>query len=195
MHKFNKIIYLLLITLLITNISEVFSQENKTDEYAKDYKNQNTGNWTNRIFTGGNLGLQFGTATFIDVSPLIGYRLTNNLAAGIGFTYQYIHYSDQGFKISSDTYGGRIFARYYFQENIFAHIEYESLFLEPIYIDYSGYYKTKRTNVESYLVGGGYRQAVGGRTSLNLLILWNLNETQFSPYTNPIFRIGFGIGL
>ena len=28
--------------------------------------------WTSRIFTGGDFGLQFGDVTFIDISPLIG---------------------------------------------------------------------------------------------------------------------------
>jgi hypothetical protein len=197
MHKFNRIIYFILFTIVITQNSKLYSQVIGNDEYSKDYKNEKPVSFKDRIFTGGNLGLQFGNATFIDVSPIIGYRLTNNFAVGLGASYQYIYYNEYGTKISSNTYGGSVFARYYFTENVFAHIEYESLFMEPIYVDnyFGNIYKTPRTNVESYLVGGGYRQALGGRTSLNLLLLWNLNETSLSPYNNPILRFGVGIGI
>ena len=47
----------------------------------------------------------------------------------------------------------------------------------------------------SLFVGAGYSQPLGGRAYLDLLILFNLNDTYNSPYSNPIFRVGFGFGL
>jgi hypothetical protein len=44
-------------------------------------------------------------------------------------------------------------------------------------------------------LGGGYRQWIGEKAFMSLSILWNVNETPYSPYSNPIFRIGFGAGI
>lgn len=45
---------------------------------------------TNRVFFGGNFGLQFGTITNIEVSPLVGYRVTRDFSIGTGITYIYL---------------------------------------------------------------------------------------------------------
>ena len=37
-----------------------------------------------KLFLGGNFGLQFGTVTNIEFSPLVGYHITNRLAGGVG---------------------------------------------------------------------------------------------------------------
>ncbi|MBE0663687.1 MAG: hypothetical protein IH597_14625 [Bacteroidales bacterium] len=42
-----------------------------------------------RWFVGGNVGLQFGYVTLIDVSPMVGYMLTDRFALGTGLTYKY----------------------------------------------------------------------------------------------------------
>ena len=57
-----------------------------------------------------------------------------------------------------------------------------------------GYPKDMR-QFNSFLVGGGYRQQIGGNAAMNLMVLWNLNDTYDSPYTNPIIRIGFSAGF
>lgn len=146
-------------------------------------------NINNRIYFGGNLGLQFGTYTYIDISPLIGYKLTEKLSVGTGVTY--IYFRDNFYDYNTSIYGGRLFSRYRLLENIFTHVEYEVLSREVYDINWD----LKRVNVNSFFVGGGYQQMIGGNASLNILVLWNLNETAYSPYQNPIIRVGFGIGL
>lgn len=138
-----------------------------------------------RLFAGGNIGLQFGSATFVDFSPLIGYRFTDKIHGGFGVTYRY--FRDNYYNYSADMYGWRVFGRYYIIPNLFAHTEYEILNLE--------YFDNKRHNVTSIFVGGGYSQNLGGRLNANVLVLWNINESMYSPYNNPIFRAGIGIGL
>jgi hypothetical protein len=36
---------------------------------------------------------------------------------------------------------------------------------------------------------------MGGQGFASFAILWNVLENDFSPYTNPIIRIGFGVGF
>ncbi len=146
-----------------------------------------------RIFTGGNIGLQFGTVTYIDISPKIGYKLTDKAAAGIGATYIYV--SDKrykGYEYTTDIYGGRVFAQYQVFENVMAYSEFEVLNAEVI-DDLT--YKLSRQNIPSLLAGGGYVQPIGGSSNVVILVLWNLLESRYSIYQNPIIRIGFNIGF
>ena len=142
-----------------------------------------------KIFFGGNFGLQFGTMSIIEASPLIGYKITDKLAVGVGITYIYYRLKMDNSIFSTNVYGGRIFARYYILENIFAHAEYEVLNLERYDM------VTNRTNVESLFVGGGYRMKVGERSYFSIMALWNLKDNYYSPYSNPVIRAGFTVGI
>ena len=135
--------------------------------------------------------------------------------------YQYYNYKDYywnsdngdylGYK--SSVYGGALYLRYYlnslfdnFLGNLFAHVEYEyQYYVRPytntiggyIYDPYGNAYVPGNEVIEinSIFVGGGYRQPLGGRVAMDFLILFNLNDSYNSPYSNPIFRLGVGVGL
>lgn len=143
----------------------------------------------NRFYTGGNFSLAFGSVTFIDISPLVGYKITEEWHVGTGASYMYLKYNDYLYGIN--IYGGRIFTSYYILENLFLHVEEEWLSLgtdnEESKID--------RIDIYSTLVGGGYSQRMGSSSAFNILILYNLNETELSPYPNPVIRMGFVAGL
>jgi len=175
-----KIIPVILISLFFS--FNIIAQQNS--EKKQSFKD--------RVFLGGNLGLQFGTVTLIEISPLVGYKITDDLSAGIGFTYQY--YKDTRFNpdYSTNIIGGRTFARYYIYKDFFAHSELEILNYDAYYWPSSDKDNITITNV---LVGGGYNQWISQRASVGIMILWNLNEDINSLYTNPIFRIGFNVGL
>ena len=154
--------------------------------------NQIKPKFTDLLVYGGNLSLQFGTTTYVDISPSVGIKLTPRLIPGIGATYQY--FNDKSFTpdYSTHVFGGRAFVDYYLLENLFAHVEYEYLTYEA-YMPYT--YTTERVNVSSYLVGGGYMQRLGPGVGIGITLLYNLNETEYSLYTNPIIRIGINAGL
>jgi len=143
-----------------------------------------------RMFFGGNLGLQFGTVTFIDVSPLVGYRITDKISAGIGVTYQYYHYKDKVYDFETNVYGGRVFGRYFFTDYLFGHAEYEYLNLEAF-----DFFPRRRVDVGSFLAGGGYFQRFGQISGFMIMLLYNFTESVYTPYTNPIIRIGINIGF
>lgn len=146
-------------------------------------------NFWDKVFIGGNLGLQFGTVTFADISPLVGYRFTDKISAGIGATYQYYHYKDQYYDFETDVYGGRVFARYNFTDYLFGHAEYEYLNLETFD------FKRRRVDVVSLMAGAGYIQKIGDRSGIVAMVLYNFTESVYTPYQNPIFRVGFVVGL
>ncbi len=148
---------------------------------------------SDKIYFGGNLGLQFGTITQIDLSPLVGYQITDALSAGVGLSYQY--YSDSRWSsgnIQTDIYGWKVFSKYFFYEDLFVQVENEMLNLETKYFDVLNNYQNQdRFWLNCFMVGGGYRQRIGERSSVMLTVLWNLNQTANTPYSNPIVRVGF----
>jgi len=139
-----------------------------------------------RVLLGGNVGLQFGSITIIDVSPLIGYKVTERITVGLGSTYLY--FEDRVIRYNTTIYGGRTFGRYFFTPNIFGHAEYEVLNGE-------WFFDEPRFNVTSILVGAGYNYEIGNNIYTSLLLLFNINDSSFSPYSNPLFRAGIAFGI
>ncbi len=142
-----------------------------------------------KLYTGGNLGLQFGTSTYIEVSPLVGYRINDKISAGVGMTYQYYHFKDRYYDMQTNVYGGKVFGRYMLTDYLFGHVEYEYLNLEAF-----DFYR-RRVDVTSLLAGVGYMQRLGGNSAMVATVLYNFTESVYTPYSNPIIRVGFNIGL
>ena len=145
--------------------------------------------------------LSFGTNSYVELSPIAFYRATPKLLIGPGFTYIYEKSSYYGYETSS--YGPRAIINYSLFTNlneilninignIVVHSEYEYLNIEKLYIDPQGnIIKGGRTWINSLLVGGGIYQPLGQRGGISFLVLFVLIENEFSPYSNPVFRLGF----
>jgi hypothetical protein len=191
----NKIIILIVITLMLAPLASNAQRFDEEDE-------------TSRWFIGGNIGLQIGYVTLIDVSPIVGYMLTERFAVGTGVSYKYYRirnyffdpYQNRYLHFRSHIYGGPVFARYYIGRQFFAHTEYEYLrFRNEVYVQntagqrYDKHYQ--HVNVHSMFVGGGFRQFFGSGSAFEIMLLWNLNETPDSPYNNPLIKMGVVIGL
>ena len=169
----------------------------------KAQENEEFKSWKDRIFFGGNIGLSFGSVTDIEISPIVGYNITQRWAMGTGFMYEY--YKRNEFNIETHIYGGSIFTRFTLFPNfsmyfpvgeglsMFAHTEYQGLSLEEKYfktsVDINE--RTGRYILHSFLIGGGLTQKLGRRGGFNITVLWNLNYTEDSPYNNPVIRVGF----
>ncbi len=158
-----------------------------------------------RLFFGGNFGFSFGNTTSIIVSPLAGVRITPRLSGGIGARYEYYKNNYPG-SIPFDThiFGGSVFSRFTVIQSIgevvgfgglntglFVQGEYELLSLESEHFDHTSTSPDGRFNLHSILVGGGIYQPIGQRSGFLITILWNLNESYNTIYTNPLIRLGF----
>jgi hypothetical protein len=146
-----------------------------------------------KFYTGGGFGLQFGDYTLVQVSPILGYRINENLSVGIGAAYQYA--KSNYYNFSTNTYGGSVFGRYIIWRNIFAYTEYEFLNIEYAELLSTNKIRKQRMNVSSIFVGGGFRQMIGENSAMVFMVLWNLDDSPYSPYVNPVLRIGLEIGL
>lgn len=148
-----------------------------------------------RHYIGGDLSLQFGNYTTIQIAPHYGYYLTQRLSAGIGGTYHKYKTSKNtpGYQINLNIYGGKIFLRYDIIEALYIQAENELLFYKT-----DMYSSTREMeNITSHNILGGiaYRQFLSAESKDNayIMLLYNFNETIYTPYGNPLLRMGIEI--
>lgn len=151
-----------------------------------------------RLFYGGSFGLQFGTITDIEVSPIIGLWVLPRLGVAAGPSYRY--YKDPYGETS--IYGGRTYVQYNFLQDLnnviplgihaglFLQTEYELLSLESSFFD-QGSNDSGRFTSGTFLAGGGISQQLGARSSFNLSFLWALSDSEYGIYGNPEIRVAF----
>jgi hypothetical protein len=73
---------------------------------------------------------------------------------------------------------------------IFLHLENELLSLKTSFWKYPPYY-TDRFYVNTVLFGGGLSQQLGRRSSMNFMVLWPLNDSNYDIYSKPEIRVSF----
>lgn len=167
-----------------------------------------------RIVLGGGIGFSLtDEITTFSISPVVGYRVLDKLAVGIGGGYQYFQQKDffsvtdqNGFQSYYDLKASitsvSVWVRYMPFKHLIVHAEYEHNFFSfnNYGFDPNGTgnivpYK-ERYNAPSVLLGIGYRQPIGANTSMFLMGMYDVVQDKYSPYGNSIFpRIGFNIGF
>jgi len=183
-----KIILNIILFLSVIGFNQLHAQDNdysrekdKTEKPRDEKKKKPSDKDWDKIVIGGGLGMQFGSQTYIEISPKIGYKLTEKSLVGTGITYQY-YSADLGTlgKIKTSVYGGSIFTSYEPIENFFGWAEYELLNFE--YYDLNN--ELARKWIGSPFIGIGYRQPIGNKGFIQLTFLYNLNYSSESPYSS-----------
>lgn len=170
-------------------------KQNKDDAKTEEEKRKDR---LNRIRIGlGNFGLQFGTYTYIQATPTVGYvAIKDRLEVGAGpiLIYQRIKYSST-YSESFFVYGADIYARGYVYKGAYLESRYD-LVNKPSYYD-----ANKRLNVSHLLLGAGYAQRMGKIGSFNATILFNVLNNKESIYRGTfgnfpmILNFGFNFGI
>lgn len=150
-----------------------------------------------RLFFGGSFGLQIGTITDIELSPIVGLWVLPRLAVAAGPNYRF--YKDPLGR--TDIYGGKVYTEFAvirdinslipigLNMGIFVHFEDEFLSLDSEFWQIPS--ATYRYNINTLLAGAGISQPVGRRSSINMMVLWALNEAEYDVYSSPEFRVTF----
>jgi hypothetical protein len=149
-----------------------------------------------KLVFGGEIGLSFGSITYIKIAPIVGYRLTDRLLAGLGPIYIYEKYKYYNYENSM--YGGKIFTSFTIIKgsdkggilgigNIQLHVENEVLNVEKYDV------LNERLWIDNLLLGGGLYQPIGGRAGISVYVLFDVTQNKYSPYysNNPVFKFGF----
>lgn len=159
-----------------------------------------------KMSVGGFGGFGFsGDFVFLDLSPIVAYRVIEKMQIGVGVTYQYQNLGDY-YKGSQyehfnkvHLYGGQIFDRFFIWKNLFAQIQYNVLNTEwgeyRYELNGAPHYTATRKTFHTVFGGGGYNVPIGLNSFLSLMLMINLNENDLYPNRQPHFNLGFGIGL
>jgi hypothetical protein len=146
-----------------------------------------------KVYYGGTLSFSFGDIFRIGVAPYVGYKVTPKFSVGGKIGYEYLEDNRYSQKLTSHNYGGSVFTRYQIHPRVYAHGEFA-------YISYS--YKiseleSDRLWVPFLLLGGGFMQPMGGRSSLIVEVLFDVLQDGNSPYEkwSPFVSIGVGVGI
>lgn len=167
------------ILMLIFQISScIFAQ--KLEQYEK---------W----FIGWNTGLQVGPVINLSASIHVGHYVAKKISLGIGTLYNY--YNDARFSnmLELHIWGAKTFARFDIIDELFIHLEYEYLtyktdIFNPMNV-------LERIQCHNVLIGGGYKILFSSeqKDCTYVMLLYNINDTFKTPYSNPVFRVGFEI--
>lgn len=190
---------LLLCFLLLVTVQLVHAQYYKTDTTSRK------GFDASRLIIGGSLGLAFGDYTNINISPLVGYRISQLFAAGLAINAQYgserfrDYYGNTGQRNQYSIFGGGVWGRVYPLDFLFIHVQPENnhVSLKSTYYDTDPKTIIKDSySVSSLLMGGGYTQPVSDRAAFSIMALYDVLQDSRSPYQNGlILRVGASLGF
>ncbi len=153
--------------------------------------------WKNFYF-GGDFGLSVGgKQVFVNVSPLVGFKLSEKFSIGGGSVFQYLRtqvilIDPQGLNIKHTAqtliYGGRGFTRLFLFEKFFAQGDAELINVQLPTTDGNKI----RNWVPGAWAGAGYNFDIGRGMGINLIVSYNfLYKEGKSPYTSPLdVRLG-----
>lgn len=164
-----------------------------------------------RLIVGGgfNLGLADGVFS-IGASPIVGYRITDNFSAGVGFGFVYYSFkdyylfnvggNDEYYPLRATLYYPSVWTRYIVYRDLFiqAEGEFDLQQISEYGLDVNGYPLKVKSSYSSpaLLLGAGLRQPVSDRASLVLMAMYDVIQDKYSPYRSRIdFRIGFNVGF
>ena len=163
------------------------TQQPKGDQQKSQSKND-------KVYYGGYANFSFGKYTIIGVEPLIAYKIIPKLSIGGKLSYEY--YKDKNYSPTKEgsNYGIGAFSRLRIARRWYAHVE----FSEMNYKLYNeSLEKNKRQWISYLYVGGGFSQPITKNTSLNAEVLWDVLQSDKSPYktVEPIFNVGIAVGF
>lgn len=184
--------------LLFSLVFVCYGQDSRPVRPAKSKTGTSTIDWKEKLYYGGNVGLQmYGSGGFLDLSPNIGYKLNNYVSGGVQMIYTNIwnRYGNITYKYTF--YGAGVFARLKTFNWLFLQAEYDLLNVP----DNFSLVGSKRAFADVPLAGLGLRNQLSDNACYYLLFMYEFAPTPNSPYTygpfnSPlVYRVGFNINF
>lgn len=134
-------------------------------------------------------------ALYYELSPHVGYKITEQFSAGLQILYNNSVLSGGGQSQSYSVIGGGAFARYLlpkiqmFNLQFFPQVEYDILAVPSGYLNNA---TVKRSASEEKMAGLGIRRSYN-KVSFYVLFMYDFSPSYYSPYYNDplVYRFGF----
>ena len=170
---------------------------------AQDEEEPKTGFDKNKLFVGGNFGLSFGDFTLINVSPQVGYRFNNVLAAGAGINGIYSSTKSRyigGQTASRENYGVvglNIFGRVYPIPYAFIQLQPEANYTWGKLKYYDGRPGgTLEGKIVPSLLAGAGAAIPAGPGAFIIMAQYDVLQNNRTPYGEKVFvSFGYNFGL
>ena len=195
---------LLFVGISCASAQDVYTSSGKPGYYKKTKKVK--GFDPSKLIIGGGLNASYSNDyVSVGISPLVGYKITDQFSAGIGLGYQYykfVSYVDQYYNAyysSQNIIYPSIWGRYFVFRNFFVDATLEEDFIyqtDPL-DQYGNFNATKSTfTVPCLLMGVGVNFPIAGRVSLFAEVMYDVLQDPNSPYYGQIVpRAGICAGL
>lgn len=192
-------------TVITNNIGSAPTESTKKDQQTDKKQAQDEDARTKQekklarlrhLRLGGNFGLQFGSYTYINISPTVGYLfLKDRLEAGAGPIFIYEHYRFSN-TVSYNFFvtGMDVYAKGYIFRGLYAMAQFD-LINKPSYVYYD-----KRVTVPHFLIGAGYSVPMGKVGYFNLQAMFSVINNSETIYRGTfgnfplLFTMGFSFG-
>lgn len=185
-----------LFILLSILFATLAAQAQDSTAYVSEKPQKKPTPFKDRIWFGGGVGLSFGTVTAIQLDPIVGVYLDNKrkLSTGVGPSYSYFRDNRYTPAYEQSNYGYRLFTRYRVIPQAYLHAEFLHENTQPFY-NYDNH--LGRIWVPHLLLGAGYVQPIGNRSSFYLQVLFEVLQDPNSIYygQGPILSGGVGFGF
>lgn len=150
-----------------------------------------------KIYYGGGVGFNFWGDYFrIAVEPMVGYKVTPKLSAGVKLMYEYIEYSTAA-ETTYSNFGGSIFSRFRVVPQFYLHAEFAYYSYQYSTKILGATYDSERDWVPFLLLGAGYSQELSKNIWAYAQALWDVIQDDKSPYSEgePWISVGIGVGF
>ena len=152
--------------------------------------------WKDKLVFGGSIFPGYSNGWILEMTPMVGYKVTKSTIAGVGVNYSYRGFNDPygRYSLSNRIFGGRAFVMQDLFYGAFAQVEYDYNYL--VYKEKDAFDQLvvdQRFQSPGLLVGGGYRQK-GDFVSYNITLLYDVMN-QGNGVINRPNSIGGGLIL
>jgi len=175
MKKVVQITFLALALMFVLQNEAIAQKKKKKDSDNAEYFDE-SGGFLTKLWYGGGFNLGFSGNNFqslfqIGISPMVGYKITDEFSIGPRIAIQYISYREnfgggQVYKDNFVTFGGGAFSRYKIIPALFAHVEYERATVVDQFLN--------RVQQDNFFVGLGYT-STGSVLGYEISLLYNTN--------------------
>ncbi len=186
----------LLIIFLLVSFSLAMAQQDSTTTTKKHPTKKSS--FSEKVYYGGGVGFNFWGDYFrISVGPMVAYKVTPKLSAGVKLMYEYINDSRYTTDVTSNNYGGSIFSRFRVIPQFYIHAEFAYYSYQHSGKILNTTYDSEREWVPFLLLGGGYSQQLSRNTWVYAQALWDVIQDEKSPYSGnePWVSVGVGVGF